>query len=216
MKAELIAWQERQKQLEQERKLEAEQQAKLAEQQKSDREAAAAQSSTPSTPSTSSTPSTQSSTPSTQPSRQSPDATPTVTQDGNFMRPATGTLTSPYGSRWGSTHHGIDIGKNGRSGDVPIVAAEAGTVITSTYSSSYGNMVMISHNVSGKVITTLYAHMENRLVTSGQRVSKGQKLGYMGNTGHSFGAHLHFEVHEGPWNGAKSNSVDPLRYIPRN
>lgn len=202
MKAELLAWQERQKQLEQQKKLEAEQQAKLAEeQQKRDREAAAGQTSTQ---------------PSAQPSRKSPAPTPTVTQEGNFMRPATGTFTSPYGTRWGSTHHGIDIGKNGRSGDVPIVAAEAGTVITSTYSSSYGNMVMISHNVGGKVITTLYAHMESRLVTSGQRVSKGQKLGYMGNTGQSFGAHLHFEVHEGPWNGAKSNSVDPLRYIPRN
>ena len=112
-------------------------------------------------------------------------------------------------------HHGIDIGKNGRKGDVHVVAAEAGTVIRSYYSPTYGNTVMISHNVDGQVITTLYAHLENRLVTDGQRVDKGQLLGYMGNTGRSFGAHLHFEVHEGPWNNAKSNSVDPLRYIPK-
>ncbi len=140
-------------------------------------------------------------------------AAPTVTAGGQFMRPTTGSITSLYGARWGRTHHGIDFGKNGRSGDVPVVAAQSGTVISSYYSSSYGNTVMISHNVNGQVITTLYAHLENRFVSDGQRVEKGQLLGYMGNTGRSFGAHLHFEVHEGPWNGSKSNSVDPLRYI---
>lgn len=141
---------------------------------------------------------------------------PPVTAEGDFMRPTTGRITSLHGPRWGRFHHGIDIGKNGRTGDVPIVAVEAGTVIRSYYSSSYGNTVLLSHNVNGKAITTLYAHMENRFVTDGQRVQKGQKLGYMGNTGRSFGAHLHFEVHEGGWNAAKSNSVDPLRYIPKN
>lgn len=141
-------------------------------------------------------------------------STPPVTTEGNFMRPATGRISSPYGPRWGSFHHGIDIGKGGRTEDVPIVAAETGTVIRSYYSNSYGNTVMISHNVDGRVITTLYAHMENRFVVDGQRVEKGQILGYMGNTGHSFGPHLHFEVHEGPWNFAKSNSVNPMKYIP--
>lgn len=138
---------------------------------------------------------------------------PSITPKGNFMRPATGAISSSYGARWGETHFGIDIGKGGRSGDVPIVAVEAGTVVRSYYSSSYGNTVMISHNVGGQVITTLYAHMENRIVTDGQRVVKGQNLGYMGNTGRSFGAHLHFELHEGPWNVAKSNAVNPLKYI---
>lgn len=142
-------------------------------------------------------------------------AAPPITAAGTFMRPTTGNITSPYGMRWGRMHHGIDIGKGGRSGDVHVVAVEAGTVIRSFYSPTYGNTVMISHNVEGQVITTLYAHLENRFVTDGQRVEKGQLLGYMGNTGRSFGAHLHFEVHEGPWNGAKSNSVDPMRYIPR-
>lgn len=145
----------------------------------------------------------------------SSNAVPSITAEGTFMRPTTGSLTSPYGYRWGKMHHGVDFGKNGRSGDVHVVAVEAGTVISSYYSSSYGNVVMISHNVNGQVLTTLYAHLENRFVSDGQRVEKGQLLGYMGNTGRSFGAHLHFEVHKGPWNGAKSNSVDPMRYIPR-
>lgn len=142
--------------------------------------------------------------------------TPAVTPNGKLMRPTTGAISSSYGARWGRTHNGIDFGKGGRSGDVPIVSVEDGTVIRSYYSSSYGNTVMISHNVGGQVITTLYAHMENRFVTDGQRVKKGQKIGYMGNTGRSFGAHLHFELHEGPWNGSKSNAVNPLNYISSN
>ncbi|MCL7746680.1 murein hydrolase activator EnvC family protein [Halalkalibacter alkaliphilus] len=142
---------------------------------------------------------------------------PPVTNSG-FMRPATGTITSQFGPRatfGGRMHYGIDIGKNGRTGDVPVVAVQDGTVVRSYYSSSYGNTVIIAHQVNGQLVTTLYAHLENREVSNGQRVSKGQRLGMMGNTGQSFGPHLHFEVHEGGWNGAKSNAVDPLRYIPR-
>ena len=45
-------------------------------------------------------------------------------------------------------HYGIDIGKNGRTGDVPIVAVQAGTVVQSYYSSSYGNTVLIAHQVT--------------------------------------------------------------------
>ncbi|RSK29441.1 peptidase M23 [Bacillus sp. HMF5848] len=136
--------------------------------------------------------------------------TPKVT-DGTFMRPAVGPVTSNYGARWGTTHFGIDIGKRGS--DVPIVAAAEGVVFRSYYSSSYGNVVFISHYLNDQVWTTVYAHMENRLVSEGQSVSKGQKLGYMGNTGRSFGAHLHFELHKGPWNASKSNAIDPRKYI---
>ena len=141
-------------------------------------------------------------------------STPTTEGEGTFMRPATGTITSEFGMRWGRLHAGIDIGKNGRTGDVPVVAAEAGTVVRSYYSASYGNTVIIAHNVNGQLITTLYAHLENRFVSDGQGVKKGEVLGYMGNTGRSFGPHLHFEVHEGPWNG-QANAVDPFKYIPR-
>lgn len=137
---------------------------------------------------------------------------PTI-NNGSFMNPTTGRLTSHYGSRWGRLHSGIDIGKGGRSGDVPIVASAAGTVIRANYDRSYGNVVMISHYIDGQIMTTVYAHHERLLVSEGQRVEKGTVLGYMGNTGHSFGAHLHFEVHLGPWNGSRSNSVNPLKYV---
>ncbi len=137
---------------------------------------------------------------------------PTIT-NGTFMNPTTGRLTSNYGTRWGRLHSGIDIGKGGRSGDVPVVAAASGTVIRAGYDNSYGNVVMISHYIDGQVMTTVYGHHESLFVREGQHVEKGTLLGYMGNTGHSFGAHLHFEIHHGPWNGSRSNSVNPLKYV---
>ncbi|QPC47486.1 murein hydrolase activator EnvC family protein [Mangrovibacillus cuniculi] len=130
---------------------------------------------------------------------------------GNFTRPAEGALTSGYGPRWGDFHHGVDIAK---SGSVPVVSAGDGVVIRSYYSNSYGNTIFIAHSVNGQVFTTVYAHLSSRQVSSGQTVSKGQQIGYMGNTGRSFGQHLHFEVHKGDWNGSKSNSVNPSSYVP--
>ncbi|MFZ4450992.1 murein hydrolase activator EnvC family protein [Salibacterium aidingense] len=131
---------------------------------------------------------------------------------GSLMKPATGSYTSEFGARWGRTHFGIDIGSGGRS-SVPIVAAASGTVVKAGYMNGYGNTVMISHQVDGQQITTLYAHMSSTNVSSGQSVSRGDKIGMMGNTGASQGKHLHFEVHEGPWNGSKSNAVNPRNYL---
>ena len=129
---------------------------------------------------------------------------------GSFTRPAAGVVTSQMGTRWNKLHAGIDIAA---SGTVPIVAAADGVVSRSYLSSSYGNVVFISHSIDGQLYTTVYAHMSSRLVGEGQVVAKGQQIGYMGNTGHSFGQHLHFEVHKGPWNAEKSNAVNPLNYV---
>lgn len=137
---------------------------------------------------------------------------PAIT-NGVFMNPATGRLTSHYGQRWGRLHSGIDIGKGGRTEAVPIVASASGTVIKANFDRSYGNVVMITHVIDGQVMTTVYGHMESLSVSNGQSVEKGQLLGYMGNTGHSTGPHLHFEIHHGPWNGSRSNSVNPLKYV---
>lgn len=73
-----------------------------------------------------------------------------------------------------------------------------------TYSSSYGNYVMINH---ANGYTTLYAHMSSIAVSAGQTVSKGQKIGYVGSTGWSTGAHCHFEIR---YNGS---TVDPAQYF---
>ncbi|WP_088070612.1 murein hydrolase activator EnvC family protein [Gottfriedia luciferensis] len=139
-------------------------------------------------------------------------STPTVSS-GNFTRPANGYISSGFGQRsfeGGEFHEGVDIAA---AGSVPVVAAGDGVVIRAYVSSSYGNCVFITHNIDGQVWTTVYAHLDSFNVSTGQAVSKGMKIGYMGNTGHSTGQHLHFELHKGEWNINKTNAVDPMRYI---
>ncbi|PLR78222.1 peptidase M23 [Bacillus sp. V3-13] len=138
-------------------------------------------------------------------------ATPPVSS-GAFTRPASGYVSSGFGQRDGEFHAGVDIAKAGDN--VSIVAAADGVVIRSEFSESYGNVVYIAHSINGQTFTTVYAHMRNRTVQSGQVVTKGQQLGLMGNTGQSFGQHLHFELHKGGWNYAKSNAVNPAAYVP--
>ncbi len=137
-------------------------------------------------------------------------------QTGLFIRPVEGgKISSHYGFRSGSFHHGIDIAEKGT---VPIKAAASGTVRVSTFGSPgnynrYGNVIVIRHNIGGKTYETLYAHMSSRSVSVGTTVQQGQTIGYMGNTGESYGQHLHFEIHVGTWNGYKSNSTDPYPFI---
>jgi len=127
-----------------------------------------------------------------------------------FMRPATGRVSSGFGSRWGTHHDGLDFAE---FGNVDIQASADGVVSRSYYSSSYGNVVFIVHNINGKTYETVYAHMRNRLVSEGQKVTQGTKLGLMGTTGHSTGQHLHFELHEGRWNAEKSDAIDPAPFF---
>ncbi|WP_430510027.1 murein hydrolase activator EnvC family protein [Gottfriedia solisilvae] len=139
-------------------------------------------------------------------------STPPISS-GNFTRPAAGYISSGFGNRsfdGGGFHDGVDIAG---SGTVPVVSAGDGVVIRAYTSSSYGNCVFITHNIGGQVWTTVYAHLDSFNVSTGQSVSKGTKIGFMGNTGHSFGQHLHFELHKGEWNASKSNAVDPQKYI---
>lgn len=131
-----------------------------------------------------------------------------VSGNGMIIKPAAGAVTSGFGMRSSGMHEGIDIAQGGT---VPIYAAADGTVIKSEYSSSYGNVVYISHSIGGQQWTTVYAHMSSRAVSGGS-VSKGQFLGNMGNTGRSSGQHLHFELHKGPWNAGKTNAVNPAAY----
>lgn len=129
---------------------------------------------------------------------------------GTFIRPTSGPVTSEFGHRWGRGHYGLDIG--GSSGDA-VYAAASGVVSNSYYSSSYGNVVFVTHYINGKTFETVYAHLSARNVSSGDVVKQGQRIGSKGTTGHSTGVHLHFEIHAGRWNGAKSNAVNPRSYV---
>ena len=128
---------------------------------------------------------------------------PTPSASG-FIWPIEGVLTSPFGERWGRMHEGIDISA---AEGTPIRAAAAGTVILmqSEYESGgYGNYTCIDH---GGGLSTCYAHQSGFATSSGASVGQGDLIGYVGNTGNSFGAHLHFEVRIG---GA---ATDPLGYL---
>lgn len=147
-----------------------------------------------------------------------PPPPPPVVNNGAFINPTTGRLTSRFEMRWGKMHFGIDIGKGGRVGNVPIYAAASGTITRSRLESSYGNVIMITHYINGRQMTTVYAHLDQRFVSQYDRVEQGQLIGYMGNTGDSTGPHLHFEIYDGPYSptqysGGHSNAVNPLLYV---
>ncbi|MET1249484.1 peptidoglycan DD-metalloendopeptidase family protein [Sporolactobacillus sp. STCC-11] len=131
----------------------------------------------------------------------------------DFIKPAQGYISSGFGKRSfdNGFHPGIDIAN---SEGTPVKAAADGVVFRAYHSSSYGNTVMISHKIHGKLFTTVYAHLNSYHVTTGERVIKGQDIGGMGNTGESFGSHLHFELYEGQWNPPPHNgAVDPMTFI---
>ncbi len=107
---------------------------------------------------------------------------------GRLVWPASGSVSSGFGTRGGRDHTGIDI--VGRVGS-PVVAAEAGTVIRAGWYSGYGKCIDISH---GSGVVTRYAHLSSINVSNGQVVSRGEYIGGVGNTGRSTGPHLHFEV----------------------
>ncbi|WP_026692609.1 murein hydrolase activator EnvC family protein [Peribacillus kribbensis] len=131
---------------------------------------------------------------------------------GTFTTPANGILSSNFGQRGSERHMGVDIANAGAN--VPVVAAADGVVSRSYLSSSYGNVIFITHSIDGKIYTTVYAHLKERLAGTGQVVAKGQQLGIMGNTGQSTGQHLHFELHNGQWNAGKTNAVNPIGIVP--
>jgi len=87
-----------------------------------------------------------------------------------------------------------------------VSAIQEGKVTKSYYSSSYGNVVFIKHGEYEAV----YAHLNKRYVGQGDYISKGEKIGEVGNTGESRGAHLHLELHQGRWTMAKKNAMNPL------
>ena len=120
----------------------------------------------------------------------------------NYIR-----LTSPYGWRihpvYGDRrfHSGVDLAANSGT---PIYATRGGTVTKASYNSSAGYYVTINH---GDGFSSSYLHMTHYIVSEGQKVSAGQVIGYVGSTGTSTGAHLHFTIY---YNGS---TVNPANYI---
>ncbi len=124
---------------------------------------------------------------------------------GEFADPCPGSYkTSSFGYREfdNKFHKGVDFGTNGE--EIPTYAVAAGTVVIAGYNASAGNWIVIDH---GNGLVTKYMHHSKLFVVQGQEVEKGQQIGLTGDTGRSFGVHLHFQVEE---NGV---AVDPETYL---
>lgn len=129
-------------------------------------------------------------------------ALPAKSATGSFRRPISGgTISSYFGSRWGSYHNALDIAA---PGGTTIYASDGGTVKTAGWNGSYGYLVTIDH---GNGFETYYGHCSKLFVTAGQKVAKGEKIAAVGSTGNSTGNHVHFEIRK---NGTPTN---PLNYI---
>jgi murein DD-endopeptidase MepM/ murein hydrolase activator NlpD len=140
------------------------------------------------------------------------DFTLTVTGNGEWAFPIGGAMdiTSPYGWRtWPDGrrefHRGIDFACINYV--TPIYSVSDGRVIYAQFHTNrdgtpgYGNLVMVQH---GKKLISAYAHMSDITVKEGQTIKKGQQVGVCGNTGHSTGPHLHFEVKSEMWSGQQN------------
>ena len=120
---------------------------------------------------------------------------------GGWIWPVNGSVTSPYGPRWGRMHEGIDISA---PAGTPIRAANSGQVILAAPTSGYGNYTCIDH---GGGLSSCYAHQSSYATSVGASVSQGDVIGYVGCTGSCFGDHLHFEIR------VNGSAVDPLGYL---
>lgn len=120
---------------------------------------------------------------------------------GFYALPALGRVSSDFGWRSMGFHQGIDIAADCGN---PVWVGEAGTVIRAGYKALSGISVDVQHT-DGSV--TKYYHLTSFSVSEGQHISRGQKIGLIGDTGHSTGCHLHFQVEIG------GLPVDPAPYL---
>ncbi|MFD6859061.1 M23 family metallopeptidase [Rhodococcus sp. NPDC060090] len=106
------------------------------------------------------------------------------------LMPVSGTLTSSVGPRWGTTHYGLDIAN---TIGTPIVSVTDGTVLEAGPASGFGLWVRVLQD-DGTI--GVYGHIDQALVSAGQRVRAGEQIATVGNRGQSTGPHLHYEVWE--------------------
>lgn len=145
-----------------------------------------------------------------------------LTGANGFVFPVSGSfrITTNYGA---GGHKGLDVGKYCNA---PIYAVANGRVYyVGSNKDNYGaKMVMIVHNYNGRLVFSQYAHLNSYAVRENQDVQAGQVIGYMGNTGYSFGCHLHLEMSEDlGWDYPDAGNyyryikkiINPYKYVPR-
>jgi hypothetical protein len=126
----------------------------------------------------------------------------------SWIKPVNGHLGDPFGPRPEQPVPGVSLFHRGQDIVAPcgtqIHAAASGTVTTATYWGTYGNWILIDH---GDGVAVGYAHESQILVSVGQKVSVGQVIGLVGQTGAATGCHLHLEVH------LNSVAVNPVPFF---
>lgn len=128
-------------------------------------------------------------------------------KSGEFLWPvpASNTISSGFGNRWGRTHEGIDI--SARVGSHIVAAAEGVVVYAGSEIGGYGNITVIAHKNG---FFSVYAHAKINFTHQGQRVYRGQVISQIGMTGRTTGPHLHFEIRK---NG---EAIDPTSFLAVN
>jgi murein DD-endopeptidase MepM/ murein hydrolase activator NlpD len=127
-------------------------------------------------------------------------STPTVWPVRGLVTSAFGLRTDPF-TGGASAHEGIDIST---SRGEPVLATADGTVLLSGWAGEFGRAIEIIHNDR---YVTLYGHLDQTLISEGQAIHRGDRVGLVGSTGRSTAPHLHYEVH------VDGRAVNPLEYI---
>jgi murein DD-endopeptidase MepM/ murein hydrolase activator NlpD len=124
---------------------------------------------------------------------------------GNLRWPVdAGIVSSEFGARWGKQHKGIDIAAD--AGEPVYAIADADVIYAGDGLRGYGNVVILRHDTQ---MTSLYAHNSELKVHKGDHVTQGMLISLLGNTGHSTGPHVHFEIREG------DTAVNPRTLLPQ-
>jgi murein DD-endopeptidase MepM/ murein hydrolase activator NlpD len=128
-------------------------------------------------------------------------ATPSIMPTQGWLSSAFSSMRTHPILHMARPHEGIDVSAPMGS---PIEAPAAGLVTDAGWETGYGNTITINH---GFGIVTKFAHASKLLVKTGQRVSRGQRIALVGNSGLATGPHLHYEVH------VNGRPVNPLKYV---
>ncbi|MGQ4496401.1 peptidoglycan DD-metalloendopeptidase family protein [Dermabacteraceae bacterium P13101] len=130
---------------------------------------------------------------------------------GGFIRPSNAPISSSFGYRFHPIYHRMKLHAGtdfAGSCGTPVRATRSGRVLYARFNGAAGRKVMLVHGiVNGRLITSSYHHLQGFAVSSGQQVSQGQVVGWIGTTGSSTGCHLHFEIHE------DGSPVNAMKYL---
>ena len=110
-------------------------------------------------------------------------------------------------------HSGIDLASVDKLDGIPIRAVAAGTIFSSNFSPSYGNNIIVKHDIDSNY--SIYCHLKERIKKDGELVKKGEIIGYMGSTGSAERSELHLQINSFIDGDYKNGAENPLKYFPK-